>query len=205
MEIEIRRCGSARRPFVGILQKAHREGRRRAAFLMCRPFGQEAIRTAPIYRAMSDRLAREGCAVLTVDHHGCGDSPGELDDQTLRGWVDDTLAADAQLRSDAPGVPVHWFGMGLGANIASLAVQRSAPAPRCLVLWEPVLNGEAYLQRLMTVHRAEMAREMGRKWSDLVRRRAESEPELPGTVLGFTVGRQLHEDVAQISDRKSVV
>ena len=200
MQIHTRRFGSPGRELVGILQTPTPGAPGRVAFLMGRPFGQEAIRTAPIYRAMSDRLSREGCTVLTFDHHGCGDSPGDLDDQSLDAWTSDTLAADAQLRSDAPGVPVHWFGMGLGANIASLAAQRCEPAPNCLVLREPVLNGRAYLQRLMTVHREEMAREMGRNWTDLVRYGGEAEPELPGSVLGFVVGRRLHEQVAQIAE-----
>ena len=198
MELHIRRFGSLQRQMVGLLQTPQVGRPHRAAFLMCRPFGQEAVRTAPIYRAMSDRLAREGCTVLTIDHHGCGDSPGDLDDQSLDDWANDTLMADAQLRKDVASGPVHWFGMGLGANIAGLAAQKAEVAPQCLVLWEPVLDGPSYLQRLMLVHREEMAHEMGRSWQDLVRHAGESEPVLPGSVLGFMVGQRLHEELAQL-------
>jgi uncharacterized protein len=180
---------------LGLLQTPPPGKPHRAAFLMCRPFGQEAVRTAPIYRAMSDRLAREGCTVLTFDAYGCGDSPGEPDEQSLGEWADDTLTADAQLRRDAPGVAVHWFAMGLGASIAASAGLRAAAAPNCLMLWEPVTDGPAYLQRLLTVHRAELAREMQTDWSDLISRGGESEPVLPGSVLGFNVGKQLHEEL----------
>jgi uncharacterized protein len=133
--------------------------------------------------------------VLTFDPHGCGDSPGEPDEQSLAAWADDAIAADCQLRLDARGVPVHWFGMGLGASIIALAASRAAPVPDCLVLWEPVFDGPAYLNRLLTSHRAELAREMQRDWGELIARGGESEPVLPGSVLGFTVGKRLHDEL----------
>ena len=195
MEIHTRRFGPNERQLLGLLQSPQVGKPRRAAFLMCRPFGQEAVRTTPIFRAGSDRLAREGCPVLTFDAHGCGDAPGEIDGASLAEWALDTLVADEQLRVDAPGYPIHWFGMGLGANIAAAAALRAKDAPSCLVLWEPVLDGPAYLQRLMKVHRGELAREMGFEWEQLVRRGLAEEPELPGSVLGFTVGPRLHQDL----------
>jgi uncharacterized protein len=195
MEISIRRFGSPERQVLGLLQRALPGKPSRAAFLLCRPFGQEAVRSAPIYRALSDRLAREGCTVLTFDLHGCGDSPGEQDEESLATWTNDVLAADRQLRGDAPGVPIHWFGMGLGGSLAAKAALADGPAPSCLVLWEPVLDGPAYLERLLTMHRAELSREMQRGWVDLIARGGESEPVLPGSVLGFMVGKRLHDEL----------
>lgn len=197
MDINIRRFGKPR-DMLGLLQTPASGKPRRPAFLMCRPFGQEAVRTAPIYRAVSDRLAREGCTVLAFDHHGCGDSPGELDEQSIADWTEDTLAAHAQLCNDAPGLPVHWFAMGLGANVAAAAALRAQPMPACLVLWEPVLSGPAYLDRLMEVHRHELAREMGLEWHQLIARGLEVEPRLPGNVLGFPVGPRLHAELSQL-------
>lgn len=181
---------------VGLLQTPPAGKALRAAFLLCRPFGQEAVRTAPIYRAVSDRLAREGCTVLAFDHHGCGDSPGDLEGQSLRDWTSDTLAARSQLARDAPGVRLHWFGMGIGANIAALAALQADPAPECVVLWEPVLDGRAYLERLVEAHREDLSREMDRPWAELVRR-GEPEPRIPGSLLGFTLGPSLHDELVQ--------
>jgi uncharacterized protein len=194
MEIHVRRIGAPQRQILGLLQTPTASKAGRAAFLLCRPFGQEAVRTAPIFRAVSDRLAREGSRVLTIDHHGCGDSPGEPDDQTLAAWVEDTLGAHAQLRSDAAGQKVHWFGMGLGANVALAAAKKAEPAPSCIVLWEPVLDGPNYLERLLVAHRDDLAREMDRGWAELARR-GEPEPVLPGSVLGFTMGPALHAEL----------
>lgn len=198
MHIEVRRFGSPARQMLGLLQRPLAGQARRPAFLMFRPYGQEAIRTAAIYRAMSDRLAREGCNVLTFDHHGCGDSPGNLDAQSLADWAKDTAAAHDQLQRDAPGLPVHWFGMCLGANIAAAAALKVASPPEHLLLWEPVVDGASYVERLTQVHRDEMAREMGRSWSELVRLGHEVEPSLPGNVLGFSMGKELHAELLQL-------
>ncbi len=199
MELSIRRFGTSQRQMVGLLQTPQAGKPLRAAFLMCRPFGQEAVRTAPIFRAVSDRLAREGCTVLTFDHHGCGDSPGDLVGQSLADWIADTDLAHAQLRKDAPGVPVHWFGMGLGANIAALAALKVDPAPNCLVLWQPVLDGPGYVERLKTAHREDLAREMDRPWAALIRR-GEPEPTAPGSLLGFMLGPRLHSELEHTRD-----
>jgi uncharacterized protein len=200
MQIAIRRFGPPTRQVLGLLQHPQPGKSPRAAVLMCRPFGQEAVRTAPIYRAMSDRLAREGCFVLTIDYHGCGDSPGEPDDQALTDWAGDAIAADMQLRSDAPGLPRHWFAMGLGATSVALGAQRAEPAVACLVLWEPVDDGPSYLERLLGAHRSELAREMQRPWHVLASRGGEAEPAVPGSVLGFVVGAKLHRELSELSD-----
>ncbi len=195
LDLNIRRLGSPRREVLALLQRPRGNSAQRAAFLMCRPFGQEAVRTAPIYRAMSDRLAREGCTVLTIDLHGCGDSPGEADEQSLTAWADDVVVADRQLRLDAPDVPIHWFGMGVGASIAANAALSTNEAPNYLVLWEPILDGPSYLDRLLTMHRDELAREMQRDWRHLVTHGGEVEPVLPGSVLGFPIGSALYVDL----------
>lgn len=200
MELGIRRFGVDPRQCLGLMQSPQPGEPPQAAFLMCRPFGQEAVRTAPIYRAVSDRLAREGCAVLSIDYHGCGDSPGDPENQALADWAVDVLAAQSQLRADVPGAPLHWFAMGLGANIAALAALQCDTAPACLVLWEPVVDGPRYIARLLDMHRQELAREMQRSWHTLMTRGGESEPVVPGNVLGFPVGPRLHRDLLEVHD-----
>ncbi len=175
---------------VGVLQQPRSGTAVRARYLLCRPLGQEAVRTAAVFRVLSDRLAREGCEVLRFDYHGTGDSPGEESAQSLAAWVDDVLAAHEQL-SPGAGVPVHWFGMGLGATLALRAAQRSRVAPAHLVLWEPVLDGREYEQTLLAAHRAELTREFGHPWARLLQLGKATEPSLPGDVLGFEVGEQL--------------
>jgi pimeloyl-ACP methyl ester carboxylesterase len=161
--------------------------------------GQEAVRTAAVYRVLADRLAREGCESLRFDYHGTGDSPGEEDRQTLSGWIEDTLAAHEQL-DPGHGVPVHWFGMGLGATLALRAALRAKNLPTHLVLWEPVLDGTEYARTLQDAHRAELTREFGEPWPRLLESGKVVEPTLPGDILGFDIGQALADELLQLHE-----
>ena len=179
---------------VGILQHARAGTGRGCSYLLCRPVGQEATRTAAMYRVLSDRLTREGCEALTFDYHGTGDSPGEEADQSLAAWTDDVLAAHELLCADG-NTSVHWFAMGLGATLAARAAARSTRPPSHIVLWEPVLDGPAYLDALMTAHRTELTREFRYPWYELLRQGRVEEPAAPGDVLGFSIGETLAREL----------
>ncbi len=199
MDISVSSFGSPSRPCMGVLQTASQQVAHRGAFMLCRPWGQEATRTAAMFRVLSERLARQGCDVLRFDYHGTADSPGEEQDQSLSDWVEDILAAHTQLLANSKG-PVRWFGMGLGANLALRASARTATAPSHVVLWEPVTNGPDYLQSLYEGHRAELSREFGYHWDQLLQQGRVSEPQAPGDVLGFAMGPSLVAELAQIQE-----
>jgi alpha-beta hydrolase superfamily lysophospholipase len=199
MQLSIKPCGAPGRQCVAVFQSASTQSPYRGAFLLCRPLAQEAIRTAAMYRVLSERLARQGCDVLRLDYHGSGDSPGEEQDQSLSDWATDILAAHEVLQAEAHG-PIRWFGMGLGANLALRASIRAAQAPSHVVLWEPILNGPAYIEALFEGHRAELAREFGYPWATLRQQGRVSEPTAPGDVLGFALGASLTADIAKIQD-----
>jgi uncharacterized protein len=199
MDLSIRRFGRPSREMVGVHQKARGEAPARARFLLCRPLGQEAVRTSAVFRVLADRLAREGCDSLRFDYHGTGDSPGEEHQQSLADWIDDTLAAHEQLEPGT-GVSVIWFGMGLGGTLALRSALRARAPPTHLVLWEPVLDGKTYAQTLLEAHRAELVREFGEPWQRLLQIGKVVEPTLPGDVLGFDIGQQLADDLQQLQD-----
>jgi alpha-beta hydrolase superfamily lysophospholipase len=197
MDISIRQFGGTSRGMVGVLQQASPTTPRRARYLLCRPLGQEAVRAAAVFRVLSDRLAREGCEVLRFDYHGTGDSAGDENLQTLDQWVSDVQAAHQQIAVD-PSVPVNWFGMGLGANLALRAALNAPSAPQHLVLWEPILDGPAYVQALLDGHKDELAREFGHPWPRLLQMGKVSEPAVPGDVLGFHIGPALARELRDL-------
>ena len=199
MGISIRRFGTSSREMIGVYQGVGSDTPPQARYLLCRPLGQEAVRTAAVFRVLSDRLSRSGSAALRFDLHGTGDSPGEEADQTFEGWVNDTLAAHGEL-SASDGTSVNWFGMGLGGTLALRACLRAKSPPAHLVLWEPVLDGRTYAQALLNAHRAELTREFGESWARLLRTGKAVEPALPGDVLGFHFGKRLCDDLQQIQD-----
>lgn len=182
---------------VGLLLRRRDGSRPRPGFLLCRPFGQEATRTASMYRVIADRLAREGSNVLTFDYHGTGDSPGEESEQSLAEWSKDIEAAHHLAAADA-GPVVHWFAMGLACHAALRAAARLDVPPAHLVLWEPVLDGAAHVQRMFDAHREELAHEFEVPWDRLIRQGRAAEPAIPGDVLGFQVGRSLSSEIHEL-------
>lgn len=200
MKYEFIRFGDPDRPLIGRLSIPEKAipG---VAFLLCRPFGSEAIRSSMLFRALAVRLAREGCLTLSFDYYGTGESPGEGKDQTLIGWQRDIAAADAYLRRRSGAVRCNWFGLGLGATLAARAAfdaLMTAHRPAHLVLWEPVEDGRAYGASMCVKHRYEMQRWFRARWSVIRRDLGEAEPALPGIVLGFEIGRELARELGQI-------
>lgn len=67
---------------------------------------------------LADRIAREmGWFTLTFAFRGCGDSEGDF---SLRGWIDDIVAASAFLR-DQGAAGVWLAGFGTGGSLALCA------------------------------------------------------------------------------------
>ena len=183
---------------VGVWQQANAGPAPSTGVLLCRPLGQEATRTAAMYRVISDRLSRENCIAFRFDYHGTSDSPGEEGDQSLDLWVQDTLAARAELAT-ARCATECWFAMGLGANIALRAAETADQPPARLVLWEPASSGAAYIEDLLAGHRAELEREFQSSWARLLEQGKVSEPTLPGDLLGFHFGPSLATELQGLS------
>lgn len=138
--------GSADHSLFGIFQPAQGETPGRAGVLLCNPYGQEAIRVHRIYRVLADRLVRAGAHVLRFDYYATGDSAGEDAQGDLDDWAGDVIAAHEALVRRSRASRVVWIGARLGAT---LAIEASATCkPDLLVLWEPILDGVAYLHDL---------------------------------------------------------
>ena len=122
------------------------------AALLCNPFGQETVRSHRMYRVLADRLARSGVDVLRFDYHATGDSPGEDEDGEPEGWTADLVLAHAELLSRSKATRVVWLGARLGATLAIKASITAERAPDTLILWEPIVEGRAYLRELADRH-----------------------------------------------------
>ena len=197
MDISIVRLDRQGRDILVIRQAGASDQTARGHFILCRPIGQEATRTAAMFRVLSDRLVRQGCTVWRFDYHGTGDAGGDEGAQSLSDWTQD-LATVHQHVSRSEDGPIRWFAMGLGGVVALNAAAKLPDAPAHLVLWEPVTQGETYLDALKEGHRRELAREFGYSWPQLLAQGRVQEPALPGDVLGFDYGPALVDDIQRI-------
>lgn len=140
----------ARSHLYGHWHDPHDEQWRRAAVVMCSPFGHDRDYALRTYRVLAARLTRQGLGVLRFDYSGTGDSAGDLADATIEQWIEDTVEAVVKARTlDARSVAI--VGCGLGAGIALRAAERAGNVAY-LIMWNPVLDGRRYLGDLVAGH-----------------------------------------------------
>jgi hypothetical protein len=126
-------------------------------FVLSHPFAEEKLWSHRVFVSLARALGQRGHAVMRFDFAGSGDSSGTTLDTSVDTHLRDLDAAVRQLKDRVPSVTrVGFVGLRLGAAFAALAAERGAdggfPAgvgPGPLVLWEPVIDGAAYLQDIM--------------------------------------------------------
>lgn len=146
------RFGPTDRQLYGVYHPGQASRQPSQGVLLCNPFGQEAVRLHRFYRVLADRLSRAGLHVLRFDYFGTGDASGDDEQGDLDGWCQDLLAAHQELQQRAMGAQITWVGARLGGTLAAMASAQASRPPDLLVLWEPVVDGPAYLQELATAH-----------------------------------------------------
>ncbi len=143
--------GSSDRPLFGMYYAPTGRIQRNHAVLICNPFGHEGIRSHRLMRQLAERLAGDGEHVLRFDYFGTGDSGGNTDAGSFDGWVGDTRAALQEL-VDMSAVPKATIvGLRLGAVIAVHSARGRSEVDK-LLLWDPVVNGEVYLEEMAELH-----------------------------------------------------
>jgi len=175
---------------LGSLHVAQRLQPRSTAVVLCNPFGEEASRSHRTYRVLATQLERLGYTVIRFDYSGTGDSLGESDEVSIAHWVTDIGTAAERVRQASKAQRVCLVGVRFGATLAALAAQ--IVRPRQLVMWDPIVDGRAYLAELAAQHESYMRDELGR-----------SEPRIrsdgtPTEALGMPISAALAAEIAAI-------
>jgi pimeloyl-ACP methyl ester carboxylesterase len=179
---------------LGALHYPQRLRPRSTAVLLCNPFGEEASRVHRTYRVLATQLERAGYACLRFDYSSTGDSLGDTRAATVDGWIGDIAIAAERLRTATGATRLAVVGLRFGATLAMLASARSELRMRHLLLWDPVVEGAAYLRELVVQHRAYMRDEIGLRWRDHLA----IVDEIPAEALGAPIGPSLGGQIAAI-------
>lgn len=118
----------------------------REGVVLCYPAVYEYNQSHWAFKKLQLSLARAGLHVLRFDYYGVGDSAGDLEDGTLAGWEGDIRTALEELAESSQCRSLSLVGLGLGAALA-VRVARKAQL-KTLVLWNPVLSGNRYIDEL---------------------------------------------------------
>ncbi|MHC4845899.1 MAG: alpha/beta fold hydrolase [Planctomycetota bacterium] len=157
------------------------------AFVLCQPLGHEFLQFHRLHRQLAIMLADAGHGVLRFDARGCGDSAGAGESWRLSAWTEDTLAAVEECKRRAGSAEVGLVGMRLGGALA-LAAAAARDDVDALVLWDPVIDGRAYLDELRALHQSMV------DYAHVVPDPADSRQE----ILGFPLPDAFIEDLQAI-------
>ena len=121
--------------------------------VICPPIGQEYIRSHWCLRLLARQLSRKGINVLRLDYRGIGDSAGSSEETTsIKQWHQDVHNAIDFACEKTDSKNVMLIGLRYGSAIAS-AVAAESSKVNSLILWEPVINPDEYLQSLRAMHK----------------------------------------------------
>lgn len=190
--------GPASRQLFGLYHPAQGGADGGLALLICPPFGHEAIRSHRLFRALADRLAQAGAAVLRFDYFGTGDAPGDDTDGEFEGWRRDVCAAHEELRRRTGARRIVWLGARLGATLAVLAARNGRCDPARLLLWDPILSGTTYLQELRQHHVDTLQRSFCTPDPAWRRRLAQDPDAFTDQTLGFAIAPALLQQLRNL-------
>ena len=111
------------------------------------PFAEEMNKCRRMSQLQARRLAAAGYDVLMPDLHGTGDSSGDFSDGDWEVWLRDIEhLVGTGFRADRP---LTLWGCRLGALLALDLVRRGKLPATDLLLWQPAVNGELFMQQFL--------------------------------------------------------
>ena len=113
--------------------------------------GHEYVQFHRVFVQLAHMLAESGIPVLRFDYSGCGDSGGDPESWSLEQWGDDLGRAASELARLSGVRRIGVVGLRLGGTIACRAVELHSRLD-FTVLWDPVVDGSAFLQELRDAH-----------------------------------------------------
>jgi len=123
--------------------------------VLCYPGPEEWMRAHWAYRQLASLTSRVGYHVFRFDYFGTGDSQGKGTDGDLAQWQRDVTLAAQEACSIAGVRRVSLVGARLGAALAANVAANHKDdhwTIQDVVLWDPVISGEAYLTELRHLH-----------------------------------------------------
>lgn len=166
------------------------EPARDCGVLVCYPMGQEYVRAHRACLNLAQRAAQAGFPSMRFDYSGTGDSAGDDASADLDLWKADIHAAIDELCDRAGVSAVALAGLRFGAPLAA-AVAAKRQDVVGLALWDPVVNGAAYLDEVAFQHQETL-------WRFFDRPKDQAPAARPTELLGFPIGERLYEGVAAV-------
>jgi pimeloyl-ACP methyl ester carboxylesterase len=179
--------GTSERRIFGIYEPAALRGGARRAAVLCQPWGSEYLHAHRTMRQLAINLSAAGFHTLRFDFFGTGDSGGDEMDTNLGGLETDVELAIEEINDVVGTTQVTLIGLRLGATVAINVAARLPRNIDALVLWDPVVSGEEYLQLVS-----------GTRPRPDMRNPRPGEAGQPNKVSGFPFAAEMMHDIQSI-------
>lgn len=182
--------GDSQKPLFGVYHPPRSQRIRNIGVVMCYPAGQEYMRSHRALQQLSTLLSKAGFHVMRFDYYGTGDSSGDSREADIELWKSNIHAAIEELKDSSGVKRIVLIGLRLGAALAvATSIERTDITD--LVLWNPVINGKAYIDQLTAMHQ-----------SMLIDPRHFSIPQVQSSetdeLLGFPFPREMRSAIQQV-------
>jgi pimeloyl-ACP methyl ester carboxylesterase len=142
------------------------------------------------YRQLGLHLSRAGFPVLRFDFLGCGDSAGNAEETKIDQWLVDISRAVSEMKRRSHVARVCLVGLRLGGALSMIAGAERRDISG-MVLWDPVLHGTAYVEKLTTLHQRML------RLAHVIEK-DEAKREKPSEILGFPYTESLLVDIENL-------
>lgn len=176
--------GSSKEPLYGVYHPPKAKTPRSTAVVLCYPLWHEYMRAHRAFRQLAMLLSKAGFSVLRFDYFGTGDSAGESDAGDVARWTRDIATAIDELKDTSGVSKVSLVGLRVGASLAAAVAAQRKDLDR-IVLWDPVVDGKAYVAKMLRTELAESGR-------------PESEPLGTIGIKGFPLTSRMREQLETI-------
>lgn len=142
--------GDSDKPLFGIYHQPASSQFQDTSIVFCNPIGFEYGRAHSVIRYLAKKLASNGYHVLRFDYYATGDSSGDSQDVTISQCIKNIELACDEIKTMSANRKVTLVGFRIGAALAAI-ISKNYKISR-LVLWDPVIFGESYLNNLQVMH-----------------------------------------------------
>lgn len=132
--------------------------------LLVAPFGEEMNKSRKMLTDVGIELAKRGIGSVIVDPYGTGDSDGDFSQADWARWRSDLQQAVAWCAQEGLKVD-RLLGVRLGCALGAQVALEAIPGIVQTVFWQPVLDGNRFLDQFLRLRVAASMMEQDRKES----------------------------------------
>lgn len=182
----------------GILHRPAAGVARGRGFVFCYPCFEEKLWAHRVFVSLARELAALGFHVLRFDYMGHGDSDGDFQQSTVVSRLSDIACAVHTLRQEIGNdAGVSLLGLRFGASLAAKHAEGDDRIDS-LVLWDPVTDGNAYMQEVLLSNLATQSavyQKIRQTREDLV-----TQMQAGGTVIieGYEMTHKFYEEASAL-------